>query len=30
MSFVVMRQYGITTALAYDSDFQAEGFNTWG
>ena len=29
MSFVVMKQYGITTALAYDSDFQAEGFNTW-
>lgn len=29
MSFVVMTQYGITTALAYDSDFQAEGFNTW-
>ena len=28
MSFVVMKQYGITTALAYDSDFQ-EGFNTW-
>ena len=29
MSFVVMRQYGITTALAYDSDFQAEGINVW-
>lgn len=29
MSFVVMRQYGVTTALAYDSDFQAEGFNAW-
>ncbi len=29
MSFVVMKQYGITTALVYDSDFQAEGFNTW-
>ena len=29
MSFVVMKQYGITTALAYDSDFQAEGFNVW-
>ncbi len=29
MSFVVMKQYGITTALAYDSDFQAEGFSAW-
>ena len=29
MSFVVMKQYGITTALAYDSDFQAEGFNVF-
>lgn len=29
MSFVVMRLYGVTTALAYDSDFQAEGFNAW-
>ena len=27
MSFVVMKHYGITTALAYDSDFQAEGFD---
>lgn len=26
MSFVVMRLYGVTTALAYDADFQAEGF----
>ncbi len=29
MSFVVMKSYGVTTALAYDSDFQAEGFNVW-
>ena len=29
MSFVVMRNYDVTTALAYDSDFQAEGFNAW-
>lgn len=29
MSFVVMKQYDITTALAYDSDFQAEGFNAF-
>ena len=29
MSFVVMKQYGITTALAYDSDFQTEGFKAW-
>ena len=29
MSFVVMKQYGVTTALVYDSDFQAEGFNAW-
>ena len=29
MSFIVMRQYGITTALVYDSDFQAEGFDAW-
>ena len=27
MSFVVMKHYSITTALAYDSDFQAEGFD---
>ena len=26
MSFVVMRKYDIGTALAFDSDFQAEGF----
>ena len=25
MSFVVMKQHGVTTALAYDSDFQMEG-----
>ena len=29
MSFVVMKQYGVTTALVYDLDFQAEGFNAW-
>ncbi|MCY4527741.1 MAG: PIN domain-containing protein [Chloroflexi bacterium] len=29
MSFVVMKRHGVTTALAYDSDFQAEGFNAW-
>ena len=29
MSFIVMKQYGIRTALAYDSDFQAEGFTAW-
>ncbi len=29
MSFVVMKNYGVTTALAYDSDFQAEGFDVW-
>ena len=28
MSFVVMRKYGVRTALAYDADFQAEGFET--
>ena len=28
MSFVVMKKYGATLALAYDSDFQAEGFDT--
>ena len=27
MSFVVMKQHSVTTALAYDSDFQAEGFD---
>ena len=26
MSFVVMRKYQATAALAYDADFQAEGF----
>ncbi len=30
MSFVIMGKYGVTTALAYDSDFQAEGFNIFG
>ena len=29
MSFVIMNKYKVTTALAYDSDFQAEGFNSW-
>lgn len=29
MSFVVMNKYKVTTALAYDSDFQAEGFGMW-
>ena len=29
MSFIVMKRHGVTTALAYDSDFQAEGFNSW-
>jgi predicted nucleic acid-binding protein len=29
MSFVVMKQFSITTALVYDSDFQAEGFTAW-
>ena len=29
MSFIVMQNYGITTALAHNSDFQAEGFNAW-
>jgi predicted nucleic acid-binding protein len=27
-SFVVMRRYGLTHALAYDADFAAEGFTT--
>ncbi len=27
MSFVVMRKYRSTTALAYDADFQTEGFD---
>ena len=26
MSFALMKQYGVTVALAYDADFQAEGF----
>ena len=26
MSFIVMRKYGAATALAYDADFEAEGF----
>ena len=29
MSFVVMNQHSVTTALVYDSDFQAEGFGMW-
>ena len=28
VSFVVMREYGVTTALAYDADFEREGFTT--
>lgn len=30
MSFVVMKEYGVTTALAFDADFQAEGFQALG
>ncbi len=30
MSFVVMRQYAVMTALAYDADFEAEGFERAG
>ena len=30
VSFVVMKERGITTALAYDSDFDREGFHTRG
>ena len=30
MSFVVMRQYSVNTALAFDADFDAEGFETAG
>ena len=30
MSFVVMRKYGVTAALAYDADFEAEGFEVRG
>ena len=29
MSFIVMKQHSVTTALVYDSDFQAEGFGMW-
>ena len=29
MSFTVMRNYGVTAALAYDADFEAEGFEVW-
>ena len=29
-SFVVMRALNVTTALAYDSDFEREGFTTSG
>lgn len=28
-SFVVMRQYGVTEALAFDSDFVQEGFTLY-
>jgi predicted nucleic acid-binding protein len=28
VSFVVMREHGVTTALAYDADFEREGFTT--
>ncbi len=28
VSFVVMRKHGLTTALAYDADFEREGFTT--
>ncbi len=28
VSFVVMRERGVTTALAYDADFEREGFTT--
>ena len=27
MNFIVMRQYAVKTALAFDSDFEAEGFD---
>ena len=30
MSFVIMRKYAVTTALAFDSDFRAEGFDVFG
>ena len=29
MSFVIMRKYAVTTALAFDSDFRAEGFDVF-
>ena len=29
MSFVVMKEYGVTAAFAYDADFQAEGFESF-
>ncbi len=28
-SFVVMRRYGVVSALAFDSDFEAEGFSLY-
>ena len=30
MSFVVMEMFGCTTAFAYDSDFESEGFQLIG
>ena len=30
MSFVVMRQYSVNTALAFDADFESAGFETAG
>ena len=30
MSFIVMRKYGVAAALAYDADFEAEGFEVRG
>ena len=30
VSFVVMRELGVSTALAYDSDFEREGFSVLG
>lgn len=29
MSFAVMRNYGVSAALAYNADFEAEGFQIW-
>ena len=29
MSFTVMRKYGVSAALAYAPDFEAEGFEVW-